>query len=219
MQQVRDRAVSTRLPRAIPASPAQARSVSHGDATYELRVQKGPSHDATRRRRAQKAHIGPRALCCCAARRRRAAPKSWLRGPLAALREGQPPPGARSARKWSNSANRMPSEQRPMGAGAVCNRGGLAACKTLASKNASAARGPEHEQERRTKTAGVAKRQTRETAYRPLRGSRRGPNDTGAPPRRPPTSNRTVAERTETPPQLEALAVADPRATRRSCLA
>ena len=54
MQQVRDRAVSTRLPRAIPASPAQARSVSHGDATYELRVQKGPSHDATRRREAQK---------------------------------------------------------------------------------------------------------------------------------------------------------------------
>ena len=54
MQQVRDRAVSTRLPRAIPASPAQARSVSHGDATYELRVQKGPSHDATRRRMAQK---------------------------------------------------------------------------------------------------------------------------------------------------------------------
>ena len=54
MQQVRDWAVSTRLPRAIPASPAQARSVSHGDATYELRVQKGPSHDATRRRMAQK---------------------------------------------------------------------------------------------------------------------------------------------------------------------
>ena len=54
MQQVRDRAVSTRLPRAIPASPAQARSVSHSDATYELRVQKGPSHDATRRREAQK---------------------------------------------------------------------------------------------------------------------------------------------------------------------
>ena len=57
----------------------------------------------------KKAHIGPRALCCCAARPRRAAPKSWLRGPLAALREGQPPPGARSARKWSNSANRMSS--------------------------------------------------------------------------------------------------------------
>ena len=54
MQQVRDRAVSTRLPRAIPASPAQARSVSHGDATYELRVQKETSHDATRRRMAQK---------------------------------------------------------------------------------------------------------------------------------------------------------------------
>ena len=54
MQHVRDRAVSTRLPRAIPASPAQARSVSHGDATYELRVQKAPSHDATRRREAQK---------------------------------------------------------------------------------------------------------------------------------------------------------------------
>ena len=54
MQQVRDRAVSTRLPRAIPASPAQARSVSHGYATYELRVQKSPSDDATRRRRAQK---------------------------------------------------------------------------------------------------------------------------------------------------------------------
>ena len=54
MQQVRDRAVSTRLPRAIPASPAQARSVSHGYATYELRVQKSPSHDATRRRMAQK---------------------------------------------------------------------------------------------------------------------------------------------------------------------
>ena len=54
MQQVRDRAVSTRLPRAIPASPAQARSVSHGYATYELRVQKEPSHDATRRREAQK---------------------------------------------------------------------------------------------------------------------------------------------------------------------
>ena len=54
MQQVRDRAVSTRLPRAIPASPAQARSVSHGDATYEPRVQKETSHDATRRRMAQK---------------------------------------------------------------------------------------------------------------------------------------------------------------------
>ena len=68
--------------------------------------------------RPKKAHIGPRALCCCAARPGRAAPKSWLRGPLAALREGQPPPGARSARKWSNSANRMPSEQ----AGSVCCR-------------------------------------------------------------------------------------------------
>ena len=54
MQQVRDRAASTRLPRAKPASPAQARSVSHDYATYELRVQKGPSHDATRRRMAQK---------------------------------------------------------------------------------------------------------------------------------------------------------------------
>ena len=54
MQQVRDRAVSTRLPRAIPASPAQASSVSRGDATYELRVQKETSHDATRRRMAQK---------------------------------------------------------------------------------------------------------------------------------------------------------------------
>ena len=54
MQQVRDRAVSTRLMRAKPASPAQARSVSHDYATYELRVQKGPSHDATRRRMAQK---------------------------------------------------------------------------------------------------------------------------------------------------------------------
>ena len=51
----------------------------------------------------KKAHIGPRALCCCAARPGRAAPKSWLRGPLAALRKGQPPPGARSARKVSNS--------------------------------------------------------------------------------------------------------------------
>ena len=54
MQQVRDRAVSTRLPRAIPASPAQARSVSHGYATYELRVRKSPNNDATRRRMAQK---------------------------------------------------------------------------------------------------------------------------------------------------------------------
>ena len=54
MQQVRDRAVSTRLPRAKPASPAQARSVSHGYATYELRVQKSPNNDATRRRMAQK---------------------------------------------------------------------------------------------------------------------------------------------------------------------
>ena len=37
-----------------PASPAQARSVSHGYATDELRVQKSPSDDATRRRMAQK---------------------------------------------------------------------------------------------------------------------------------------------------------------------
>ena len=59
----------------------------------------------------KKAHIGPRALCCCAARPGRAAPKSWLRGPLAVLREGRPPLGARSARKVSNSANRMSSEQ------------------------------------------------------------------------------------------------------------
>ena len=70
----------------------------------------------------KKAHIGPRALCCCAARPGRAAPKSWLSGPLAVLREGRPPLGARSARKWSNSANRMSSGQRPMGAGAVCER-------------------------------------------------------------------------------------------------
>ena len=59
----------------------------------------------------KKARVGPRALCCCAARPGRAVPKSWLRGPLAALREGQPPPGARSARKWSNSANRTSSGQ------------------------------------------------------------------------------------------------------------
>ena len=64
----------------------------------------------------KKPAIGPRALCCCAARPGRAAPKSWLRGPLAALREGRPPPGARNARKVSNSANRMPSGQ----AGSVC---------------------------------------------------------------------------------------------------
>ena len=63
----------------------------------------------------KKAHIGPRAQCCCAARPGRAAPKSWLRGPLAALRKGQPQPGARSAR-MSNSANQMPSGQ----AGSVC---------------------------------------------------------------------------------------------------
>ena len=82
----------------------------------------------------KKAHIGPRALCCCAARPGRAAPKSWLRGPLAALRKGQPPPGARSARKVSNSANRMPSGQRPMGAGAVWAPELLAYSKTLAIK-------------------------------------------------------------------------------------
>ena len=48
----------------------------------------------------KKAHIGPRAQCCCAARPGRAAPRSWIRGPLAALREGRPPPGARSALVW-----------------------------------------------------------------------------------------------------------------------
>ena len=87
----------------------------------------------------KKAHIGPRALCCCAARPGRAVPKSWLRGPLAALRKGRPPPGARSARKVSNSANRMPSEQ----AGSVCYSEHLASCKALGSASASAREGYE----------------------------------------------------------------------------
>ena len=82
--------------------------------------------------RPKKAHIGPRALCCCAARPGRAVPKSWLRGPLAALRKGQPPPGARSERKWSNSANRMSSGQ----AGSVWPFYDLASCNTLASQAA-----------------------------------------------------------------------------------
>ena len=56
MQQVRDWAVSTRLPRAKPASPAQARSVSHDYATYELRVQKSPSNEVVR----AGAGVGPR---------------------------------------------------------------------------------------------------------------------------------------------------------------
>ena len=64
----------------------------------------------------KKPAIGPRALCCCAARPGRAVPKSWLRGPLAALREGRPPPGARSALVWPNSANWTSSGQ----TGSVC---------------------------------------------------------------------------------------------------
>ena len=88
MQQVRDRAVSTRLPRAIPASPAQARPVSHGYATYELRVQKPTNADATRRREAPKAQIALESPMQCAAPARRAVPKSRLRGPLAALEGG-----------------------------------------------------------------------------------------------------------------------------------
>ena len=55
MQQVRGRAVSTRLPRAKSAPPAQARPVSHVYATYELRVEKYNDMDATRRRMAHKA--------------------------------------------------------------------------------------------------------------------------------------------------------------------
>ena len=97
MQQVRDRAVSTRLPRAIAASPAQARPVSHGYATYELRVQKPTNADATRRREAPKAQIAQESAMQCAAPARRAVPKSRLRDPLAALRKGQPGRGARSA--------------------------------------------------------------------------------------------------------------------------
>ena len=86
----------------------------------------------------KKARVGPRALCCCAARPGRAVPKSWLRGPLAALRKGQPPPGARSERKWSNSANRMSSGQ----AGSVWPFYDLASCNTLASQPARSKKRP-----------------------------------------------------------------------------
>ena len=119
MQQVRDRAVSTRLPRAIPASPAQARSVSHGYATYELRVQKEPSHDATRRRMAQKSPYRAESAVLLRGAAGTSGAQTLATRPTGGPEEGTTATGARSARKVSNSANRMPSGQRPMGAGAV----------------------------------------------------------------------------------------------------
>ena len=132
MQQVRDRAVSTRLPRAIPASPAQARSVSHGDATYELRVQKGPSHDATRRRMAQKSPYRAESAVLLRGAAGTSGAQKLVTRPTGGPEEGQPPPGARSARKVSNSANRMSSAS--LWVRVRCGLGMLAACKTLASK-------------------------------------------------------------------------------------
>ena len=120
MQQVRDRAVSTRLPRAIPASPAQARSVSHGDATYELRVQKGPSHDATRRRMAQKSPYRAESAVLLRGAAGTSGAQKLVTRPTGRPEGGTTATGGAQRAGIALAAFSMPSGQRPMGAGAVC---------------------------------------------------------------------------------------------------
>ena len=132
MQQVRDRAVSTRLPRAIPASPAQARSVSHGDATYELRVQKGPSHDATRRRMAQKSPYRAESAVLLRGAAGTSGAQKLVTRPTGRPEGGTTATGGAQRAGIALAAFSMPSGQRPMGAGAVCDAGELALYETLA---------------------------------------------------------------------------------------
>ena len=122
MQQVRDRAVSTRLPRAIPASPAQARSVSHGDATYELRVQKGPSHDATRRRMAQKSPYRAESAVLLRGAAGTSGAQKLVTRPTGRPEEGTTATGGAQRAGIALAAFLTSSGQRPMGAGAVCSR-------------------------------------------------------------------------------------------------
>ena len=109
MQQVRDRAVSTRLPRAIPASPAQARSVSHGYATYELRVQKEPSHDATRRRMAQKSPCRAESAVLLRGAAGTSGAQKLVTRPTGRHEEGTTATGGAQRAGMAHAANWMPS--------------------------------------------------------------------------------------------------------------
>ena len=109
MQQVRDRAVSTRLPRAIPASPAQARSVSHGYATYELRVQKSPSDDATRRRRAQKSPYRAESAVLLRGAAGTSGAQKLVTRPTGRPEEGTTATGGAQRAGMAHAANWMPS--------------------------------------------------------------------------------------------------------------
>ena len=120
MQQVRDRAVSTRLPRAKPASPAQARSVSHGYATYELCVQKEPSHDATRRRMAQKSPYRAESAVLLRGAAGTSGAQKLVTRPTGRPEGGTTATGGAQRAGIALAAFSMSSEQRPMGAGAVC---------------------------------------------------------------------------------------------------
>ena len=143
MQQVRDRAVSTRLPRAIPASPAQARSVSHGDATYELRVQKAPSHDATRRREAQKSPYRAESAVLLRGAAGTSGAQKLVTRPTGRPEGGTTATGGAQRAGIALAAFSMPSGQRPMGAGAVWLNNELASCNILgnAKRNQSVQKG------------------------------------------------------------------------------
>ena len=123
MQQVRDRAVSTRLPRAIPASPAQARSVSHGYATYELRVRKSPNNDATRRRMAQKSPYRAESAVLLRGAAGTSGAQKLVTRPTGRPEEGTTATGGAQRAGIALAAFSMSSGQRPMGAGAVWARG------------------------------------------------------------------------------------------------
>ena len=119
MQQVRDRAVSTRLPRAIPASPAQARSVSHGYATYELRVQKSPNNDATRRRMAQKSPYRAESAVLLRGAAGTSGAQKLVTRPTGRPEGGTTATGGAQRAGIALAAFLTSSGQRPMGAGAV----------------------------------------------------------------------------------------------------
>ena len=132
MQQVRDRAVSTRLPRAIPASPAQARSVSHGDATYELRVQKGPSHDATRRRMAQKSPYRAESAVLLRGAAGTSGAQKLVTRPTGGPEEGTTATGGAQRAGIALAAFLTSSGQRLWVRVRCAMLAGLASCKTLA---------------------------------------------------------------------------------------
>ena len=119
MQQVRGRAVSTRPRRAKTQRTSGVSSPSPRHALCEPPVRKSPNNDATRRRMAQKTSYRAESAVLLRGAAGTSGAQKLVTRPTGRPEEGTTATGGAQRAGIALAAFSMPSEQRPMGAGAV----------------------------------------------------------------------------------------------------